>query len=290
MGPRPPTPDPAPASSTPTGAARALRIAAVGDLHIHKTPRTPEDEPRPLLAEMARRADVLLLAGDLTGSGLPEEAARLAGEIAAANLRIPVLAVLGNHDVHAGHAEEVRAALRSAGVRFLDEESVEVRGDGGEEGERGVGFAGVKGFGGGFGDRMLAPFGEGAMKAFATAAVSEALALESALKSLSTPRRVVVLHYAPIPETVRGEPPEIYPFLGCSRLAEVIDRFAVAAVFHGHAHHGSPRGATPRGTPVYNVSIDLLRRVGPTPYVVVEVPLGSPDADPGGGSAETARP
>jgi Icc-related predicted phosphoesterase len=244
-------------SPAPTADGTKLRVAAMGDLHVHKV---HHGEWRPVFAEISQAADVLVLCGDLTAIGLVEEAEHLAMDLAA--LKVPALAVLGNHDLHSGKEEEVRAALRKAGVRFLDEESVDV-------GE--VGFAGVKGFGGGFGDRMLAPFGEETTKAFVTAAVNEGLSLETQLKGLLTARRVVVLHYSPIAETVKGEPAEIYPFMGCSRLAETIDRFDVAAVFHGHAHHGTHAGKTLKGTPVYNVSAELLKKQGRGGYVVVEV-------------------
>jgi Icc-related predicted phosphoesterase len=240
------------------GAPPPVRVAAIADLHAT---RTHNGGFRRLLADIDSAADVALLCGDLTNTGLPEEAENLAADLAA--LRIPIGAVLGNHDHHAGRVEEVKAVLRSAGVTFLDDEPLRI-------GE--VGFAGVKGFGGGFAGYMLDAFGEQATKSFAAEAVSEALALEHALHALDTPRIVVALHYAPIPGTVRGEPAELAPFLGCSRLAETIDRCDQArAIFHGHAHHGSPQGATPRGVPVYNCSMDLLSRNGDRPFVVVEV-------------------
>lgn len=213
-----------------------------------------------MFAEISQAADVLVLCGDLTAIGLPEEAEHLASDLS--SLKIPALAVLGNHDLHSGKEEQVREALRKGGVRFLDEESVEI-------GE--VGFAGVKGFGGGFGERMLAPFGEEITKGFVAAAVNETLALENALTSLLAPRRVVVMHYSPVAETVKGEPPEIYPFMGCSRLAETIDRFDVSAVFHGHAHHGTHEGRTLKGTRVFNVSVEVLKKQVQRGYVVVEV-------------------
>ena len=223
-----------------------VRLAAVGDLHYGKGSR---GLLQPLFASLTRlEADVLVLCGDLTDYGLPEEAAELARELVA-GVKIPIVGVLGNHDYESGAVAEVTRILSEAGVRLLDGESVELHG---------VGFAGVKGFCGGFGRGVLGPWGEKAVKQFVHEAVDEALKLESALARLRTPTRVAILHYAPIAATVEGEPKEIYPFLGCSRLEEPITRYEVSAVFHGHAHHGVPEGATQSGTPVYNVSWPLL--------------------------------
>lgn len=235
-----------------------LRVAAVADLHVHKV---HSGQHRTLFAELSERADVACLCGDLTNFGLPEEAENLLGDLGA--LRIPAVAVLGNHDLQSGRGEEVKRVLRRAGVHFLDEEPFV---------HRGVGFAGVKGFGGGFGKYMLSAFGEDATKHFVSEAVNECLALENGLRRLGTDRNVVVLHYSPVSETVQGEPAEIFPFLGCSRLAETIDRFdKIEAVFHGHAHHGQPSGKTGKGVPVYNCSVQVLSRNGGKGYVVVEV-------------------
>jgi uncharacterized protein len=239
--------------------AKTCRIAAVADLHAHKA---HPGEFKPLVAQIAGKADILLLAGDLTNLGLPEEAASLAADLSA--LRVPILAVLGNHDHHSGQPEEVKRTLRKAGVHFLDDETFECDQGGG------IGFVGVKGFGGGFGTHMLGAFGEDATKHFVAEAVSETLALENALKTLTTPRSVVLMHYSPIAETVVGEPCEVAPFLGCSRFAEAIDRFDVTAVFHGHAHHGTPRGQTRRGIPVYNCSLPLLKRQAGPGFVLME--------------------
>lgn len=234
-----------------------VRVAAVADLHVHKV---HDGRHRPLFAELSERADVVCLCGDLTNFGLPEEAENLVSDLG--SLKVPAVAVLGNHDLQSGRGEEVKAVLRRGGVHFLDEEPV-VHG--------GVGFAGVKGFGGGFGKYMLAAFGEDATKHFVSEAVNESLALENGLRRLATERNVVVLHYSPIAETVQGEPVEIYPFLGCSRLAETIDRFEkIQAVFHGHAHHGRARGKTDKGVPVYNCSVQVLRSEQKA-FVVVEV-------------------
>ncbi|HEY3186817.1 MAG TPA: metallophosphoesterase [Solirubrobacteraceae bacterium] len=221
-----------------------FRIAAVGDLHC---PRTASAVLQPLFAHAAQHADVLLLCGDLTDHGLEDEARLLTKELAAA--KTPVIAVLGNHDYEAGKAEVVVGILKEAGVHVLDGDSIEIGG---------VGFAGVKGFAGGFGERALQPWGEPSIKAFVHEAVAEALKLETALAKLRTPLRVAVLHYSPIHVTLEGEPVEIYPFLGSSRLEEPLTRYPVAAVFHGHAHRGRLEGRTRDGAPVYNVSLPLL--------------------------------
>jgi Icc-related predicted phosphoesterase len=226
-----------------TGSGR-IRIAALGDLHV---PKAPSAVLQPLFAHAAQNADVLLLCGDLTDHGLEDEARLLAKDLAAA--KSPVIAVLGNHDYEAGKADAVVAILKEAGVHVLDGDSVEVGG---------VGFAGVKGFAGGFGERALQPWGEPSIKAFVHEAVGEALKLETALAKLRTALRVALLHYSPIHVTLEGEPVEIYPFLGSSRLEEPLTRYPVAAVFHGHAHRGRLEGRTRDGAPVYNVSLPLL--------------------------------
>ncbi|MBX5490890.1 MAG: metallophosphoesterase [Chloroflexi bacterium] len=226
-----------------------VRVAAVGDIHCGKTCAA---ELQGWLAEASERADVLLFCGDLTDYGLAEEARALA-RVLVASVRIPMLAVLGNHEFESGQPDEVRAVLRDAGVQVLDGEGVEIKG---------VGFAGVKGFGGGFGERALEPWGEPIIKAFVHEAIEEALKLEKALARLQTPQRVVLLHYTPIQATAEGEPPEIFPFLGSSRLEEPINRLNVSVVFHGHAHAGSLEGQTRTGIPVYNVALPLLRRQG----------------------------
>jgi Icc-related predicted phosphoesterase len=245
--------------------ARHARVAALGDVHCR---RACDGELQPLFADVSRAADVLLLCGDLTDHGLPEEAQVLARELRSA-LRVPALAVLGNHDYESERHEDVAEILRAAGVVILDGEAHEVQG---------VGFAGVKGFAGGFGERMLGPWGELAIKRFVREAVNESLKLEAALARVTTPHRVVLLHYAPVQDTVEGEPAVIFPFLGSSRLEEPINRYGVAAVFHGHAHQGSPEGRTTAGIPVYNVCLPLLREryPGRPPYRLIEVPTEAP--------------
>lgn len=236
-----------------------VRLAAVGDLHYSKTHPEPLQA---LLGQIADRADILLICGDLTDYGLPDEAQLLARELTAA-AKIPIVAVLGNHDVESGKQDEVGRILSDAGVTLLDGGSHEVHG---------IGFAGIKGFAGGFGRHALGPWGEEPIKQFVREAVNEALKLETALARLRTPHRIVLMHYAPIQATVEGEPPQIYPFLGCSRLEEPLGRYPVTAVFHGHAHHGQLEGKTSGGVPVYNVSLRLLRDAFPAqPFRIIEV-------------------
>ncbi len=226
-----------------------VRIALVADLHCTKT---SQGAFQPLFSGIREAADLLLIAGDLTDYGLPEEALVLARELSA--VRIPVVAVLGNHDVESSKEADVARVLREAGISVLDGDACEVLG---------VGIAGAKGFCGGFGKRALAPWGETVLKEFAREAVEEALKLEKALTRLRTDRLVALMHYAPVQETVDGEPPEIYPFLGSSRLEEPINRYPVTLVVHGHAHQGRAEGKTSGGVPVYNVSMPLLTRMFP---------------------------
>lgn len=261
-----------------------MRLAAVGDLHYSRT-RTPPLQRT--FSEIADQAEALLLCGDLTDFGLEEEARLLARDLS--GVRVPILAVLGNHDYEGGRPDVVRAILADAGVVVLDGESTEIRG---------VGFVGVKGFGGGFGRRVLEPWGEPSLKAFVQEAVDEALKLERALSRLrSTKTRVALLHYSPIKGTIEGESLEIYPFLGSSRLEEPLNRFRVSAIFHGHAHHGVPESTTSTGIPVYNVAWPMLRRLGPdAPNVrIVDVtgppPLPEPahPTTPAGGAPPSAE-
>jgi Icc-related predicted phosphoesterase len=220
---------------------------------------------QPLFTQISSTADVLVLCGDFTDYGLPDEARILARELTAA-VKIPVIAVLGNHDYEAGSQLEIRQILSDIGVQVLDGEATEIDG---------IGFAGVKGFAGGFGRGALGPWGEQAIKVFVQEAVNEAMKLEAALARLRTHRRVALMHYAPIRGTCEGEPPEIYPYLGSSRLEEPINRYRVSAVFHGHAHRGMAEGRTSAGVPVYNVAMPLLTRVNPDrpPYLIVELPI-----------------
>jgi Icc-related predicted phosphoesterase len=236
-----------------------VRLAATADLHCTK--KSTENVGN-LLRAMANSADILLLGGDLCDTGLPEEAHIIAREVV--GLKIAVVAVLGNHDFESGKEAEIKAILEEAGVNVLDGRACEING---------IGFAGVKGFAGGFGDKALQPWGESGIKAFVHEAVEEGLKLESALATIRTNKRVALLHYAPILGTVIGEPPEIIPFLGSSRLEEPLNRYPVAAVFHGHAHRGTPEAATKDHVPVYNVAKPLLDRVftGVPPFRIVEI-------------------
>jgi Icc-related predicted phosphoesterase len=242
-----------------------LRIAAIADLHVKKSGQASLE---PIFAAASEEADVLLFCGDLTDYGLVEEAKILARDITAF-LRIPSIGVLGNHDFESGKAEEVVKIIADAGVTMLDGGSHEIEG---------VGFAGIKGFGGGFGRRQLNAWGEDIIKKFVHETIEEALKLEMALARLRTPQKIAVLHYAPIHATVAGEPPEINAFLGSSRLEEPIDRYRCNAVFHGHAHRGSLEGRTKGNVPVYNVAVPLLAANfdDRQPFRVIEVPVGEP--------------
>jgi len=246
-----------------------VRVAAVADIHVGTAPNPVFQS---LLTQVADATDVLVICGDLTHHGQTEEAEVVARELG--RLRIPILAVLGNHDHHGDRPDDVRRILKSGGVQVLDGEAIEVKG---------IGFAGVKGFATGFGRRVLEPWGESLVKQFVNEAVQEALKLESALALLSMPCRIALLHYAPIPDTVEGEPMEIYPFLGSSRLEEPLNRYAVSAAIHGHAHHGKPEGRTSQGIPVYNVSLPLLSSIRPDgpPFRLLEFEVPSPPAPPG---------
>jgi Icc-related predicted phosphoesterase len=236
-----------------------VRIAAVGDLHYSRA--AAQGSLHALFSQISESADILVLCGDLTDYGLPDEARALVREMT--SLKIPTVAVLGNHDFESGHQQELREIFADIGIVTLDGDSTEVLG---------IGFAGVKGFAGGFGRRALGPWGEDTIKKFVHQAVDEALKLESALARLRNDHLIAVLHYAPIQATVEGEPREIYPFLGCSRLEEPLNRYPVTAVFHGHAHHGQPEGRTARNVPVYNVSMSLMRELFPArPFRIFEI-------------------
>jgi Icc-related predicted phosphoesterase len=245
-----------------TEPATITRIAAVGDIHVRENERGKWTE---YFREVSRKADVLVICGDLTDTGDEVEAQVLADELKSCS--IPVVGVLGNHDFEKGRHKLIRQILQNENVHILDGESV-VIGD--------VGFAGVKGFGGGFDKHMLSMFGEGAMKAFVQEAVDEALHLERALSRLDSEnenlKKIAILHYSPIKETVIGEPEVIFPFLGSSRLAEPLNRKKVLAAFHGHAHVGTLEGQTSAGVKVFNVSKPILQRSGyEFPFFVFEL-------------------
>lgn len=250
-----------------SGSKDRMRIAAVGDLHYGKT---SHGALLPLFTHATQNADVLLLCGDLTDYGTPDEAHVLVRDLTA-SVRIPIVAVLGNHDFESDKQDEVKDILSSSGVKVLDGDSVEIDG---------VGFAGVKGFAGGFGRRALGAWGEQSTKQFVHEAVQESLKLEAALARLRTPQKVAVLHYSPIQATVVGEPPEIIPFLGSSRLEEPLIRYRVNIVFHGHAHRGTAQGMLKDDVPVYNVAMALLQQLFPDrpPVRIVEIPRDVPAA------------
>jgi len=258
-----------------------VRIAAVGDIHLGGKGLDPPLQI--LFSQVAEHADVLALCGDLTDRGDPEEARLMAKALA--TVSVPIVAVLGNHDYECGKETEVARILCDAGVHVLDGDAYEVLG---------VGFAGVKGFAGGFGRRALGPWGEGLIKQFVREALDEALKLETALGRLRTERKVALLHYSPVASTVVGEPLEIYPYLGSSRLEEPLSRYPVDVVFHGHAHHGTPEGRTQGDVPVYNVSMMLLQSSYPDrpPFRVVQLPVSgsTPDQDsPASGVSRSRR-
>ena len=243
---------------------RTIRVAAVGDLHYRAG---IEGKLRAFFSEVAETADILLLCGDIIDYGLPEEARLLVKDISDTAKRITMIGVLGNHEFESGKISEVLEIFKGGGITILDGEACEVHG---------IGFAGTKGFIGGFGGRVLGPWGEPMIKQVVHEAVEESLKLESALARLRTPTRIALLHYAPIRATVEGEPAEIFPFLGCSRLEDPLNRYPVAAAFHGHAHNGSPEGQTSTGIPVYNVAMKLLDKTFPgrLPCRIIEVRTG----------------
>lgn len=227
-----------------------MRIAATADLHY--SPQS-YDRIREPMSRVRDEADVLVIAGDLTNWGKPEEMESLLNALV--RLRIPIVAVLGNHDYESGQEQELIRLMTGEGIKVLDGTGYE---------RDGVGFAGTKGFLGGFGRGVLTSFGEQEIKNFVQAGVNEALKLERAMLQVQqAEKRVVALHYAPIAETLVGENPEIYPYLGSSRLAEVVDRIGATVAVHGHAHHGRLEGRTTAGTLVYNVSLALLQSQDP---------------------------
>lgn len=238
---------------------QTTRLIALGDIHVGNTMHGAYTD---LFQRINNDADIFMLCGDLTQHGRPDEAKVLVEELKAVS--IPKLAVLGNHDYESNANEEIKAILKDVGVIFLDEESYE---------HNTLGFTGVKGFGGGFGPYMLSYFGEPEIKAFVQAAIDQTQQLEIGLGKLShKEKKVVIMHYAPIYQTLIGEDTAIYPFLGATRFEEVIDRFEADLIFHGHAHFGSPHGKTAKGADVYNVAFPLMQRHHEKkPYKVIEL-------------------
>jgi Icc-related predicted phosphoesterase len=234
-----------------------IRIAAIADTHIGKN----EIDFSETFKEISEQADILALCGDLTDRGQPEEMKMLVLQLN--NCSIPVVAVFGNHDYESGKEKEIKIIFKDAGHTILDGESTVIKS---------VGFAGIKGFAGGFDSFTLAAWGEKTIKDFVQESVNESLKLEKALSDLSTEKKVVLMHYSPIAQTVEGEPKELYPFLGCSRLVNPIDRDNVSFVLHGHAHHGVYEGKTQQGIPVYNVSLSILQKnKGKKNYTILEI-------------------
>jgi Icc-related predicted phosphoesterase len=221
-----------------------MRIAATADIHF--TPQS-YDRLREPLSHVREEADVLVIAGDLTNYGRQDEMHSLLNALV--RLRVPIVAVLGNHDYESGQEQELMNLMTTEGIKVLDGSSYE---------RDSVGFAGAKGFLGGFGRGVLTAFGEKEVKAFVQAGIDETMKLERSLSMLRTQKTVIVTHYAPIAETVQGEPTEIWPYLGSSRLSDVIDRHGASLAIHGHAHHGKADGKTTGGVPVSNVSLPLL--------------------------------
>jgi Icc-related predicted phosphoesterase len=242
---------------------KRTRIAAVGDIHVRETDKGKWVE---YFKEVSRQADILAICGDLTDTGDEAEAQLLSEELRACT--IPVVAVLGNHDHEKGRHKLIRQIVQKENIHILDGEAVVIKD---------VGFAGVKGFGGGFDNYMLSMFGEGAMKAFVQEAVDEALRLDRALARLDADhenisKKIAIMHYSPIRETIIGEPEPIHPFLGSSRLSEPLNRRQVAAAFHGHAHIGTLEGKTSAGVKVFNVAKPILIKAGyKCPFYLYEI-------------------
>src|SRR2546430_11110499 len=235
-----------------------MRVAATADLHFTPARFSALHDQ---LNRVRDEADVFVVAGDLTNFGRPDEMEPLLNVLV--RLRLPVIAVLGNHDYESDRQAELIKMMTDEGIKVLDGSAYE---------RDGVGFAGTKGFVGGFGRGVLTAFGEPEIKTFVRASIDEALKLERAMSQLRTQKRVVVLHYSPIAGTVDGEAPEIFPFLGTSRLAEVVDRHGADLIIHGHAHHGKLDGRTTAGIPVANVAITLLEsQQPPAVYRVFEI-------------------
>ncbi len=241
--------------------ADTMHIAAMGDLHC---PYTDTEFLKSLFDQIDKEADVVLLCGDLTHHGAPSEATMLAEILAP--LRCPILGVLGNHDFELGMAETVTHILRESGMMVLDGDVQTING---------VDFIGTKGFAGGFGDYALKPWGELSFKEMVKEGQKEAAKFETALNRSNSIYRIGLLHYAPIRQTVEGEPEEIIPFLGSSMFEDVLVQHSINAVFHGHAHHGKLQGVTRNNIPVFNVAMPLLQQANPSqaPFFSYLMPL-----------------
>jgi hypothetical protein len=225
-----------------------MRLAAVADIHLKAEDREKNVRQFSVVNELA---DALVIAGDFTNHGKPEEMRACLAVLE--HVRVPIVAVLGNHDHESGNQDELAGMLRLAGVHLLDGQCHEIDG---------VGFAGTKGFCGGFAPYELMPFGEGGIKTFVEIAEREAIKLDYGLAQLHTPIKIAITHYAPIKETVIGEPEPIFPFLGSSRLQRALDRHKPNLALHGHAHKGTFSAESSSGTRVCNVALHLLRERG----------------------------
>jgi Icc-related predicted phosphoesterase len=238
-----------------------MKLAAVADIHLK-----PEEQEKNIAAfsVVNELADVLVVAGDFTNHGLPDE---MRGVLAVLeHVHIPIIGVLGNHDHESGNQDELAGMLRVGGVHLLDGHCFEVDG---------VGFAGTKGFAGGFSPYELMPFGEFGIKTFVEVAEREAIKLDYGLEQLKTPIKIAITHYAPIKDTVVGEPEPIFPFLGSSRLQRAIDKHKPALALHGHAHHGTFSGESKGGVRVCNVALNILKERGEQhPFALFEFPNG----------------
>ncbi|MFP5235222.1 MAG: metallophosphoesterase [Acidobacteriota bacterium] len=257
-----------------------MRLAAVADIHLKAA-----DHEKNLRAFSAvnELADVLVIAGDFTDHGLPDEMRGVLSVLE--HVHVPIIGVLGNHDHESDHQDELAGMLRVAGVKVLDGHCFEVGG---------VGFAGTKGFAGGFSPYELMPFGEGGIKNFVEIAEREAIKLDFGLEQLRTATKIAITHYAPIKETVVGEPEPIFPFLGSSRLQRALDKHKPLLALHGHAHHGSFSGETKSGVRVHNVALQILRAKGEEhPFAIFDLAAGSEMAPlhaPAQMAAKAARP
>lgn len=244
---------------------KKIKIAAIGDLHVNKESASFYAG---LFTEISKKADVLILCGDLTDQGTNEEAQILATDISLC--KIPVVAILGNHDYHSDKQLEIKDILCSAGAHVLQGEEYVFE----KEGKK-YAFVGVKGFGGGFRPHMWGRFGEKEQKDFYDAVAPQVQDLENGLnkaQSIDTDKVIVLTHFSPIRDTLKGELEELYAFLGSSKLEEVIDRYEVDIVFHGHSHFGCLQGKTLKGIPVYNASQEVVKKYNKgISYFLIEV-------------------
>jgi Icc-related predicted phosphoesterase len=236
-----------------------IKIAAVGDLHTHET---SYDFLKPGFRNIGKKADVLILAGDLTSKGRIKEARILVEELS--EVKIPIVAVLGNHDFHNNNNNQISEVLLQNGIHILDGGCITLKIN-----DKTVGFTGTKGFCGGYGHYSIPDFGEQSLRLLVEEIEHEALKIKHGLMNLDTDFKIVVLHYSPTIETLKGENQQIYFFLGGSILSKPIDSLKPDIVFHGHTHYGTEKGFTEGGIPVRNVSMPMIKK----PYSIVSLPL-----------------